>query len=318
MQVLLHLGLNKCASTFVQQALDQSRQDLLEEGVWYPGQTGESADYGLSNHYGFGPDHPDLTPTSLTTLLTEATDQGCNTLIVSSEYLSLYNPAAVKRITSDLARVGVGVKAVIISRDIFSWVRSLFNQYVKSVEGGPPLGNLDAFIAQVLKNRSVDVARRVSQWAEALPPNALEHYRLPENGRPDDVLIPFETFTGCKLVRPDKPANPSIDADRLYEISKLRCDPASHDREQEITRLLGGGATSACAPQGYLDISYDNRARLMREVCKPYYELPVLPLPRSDPVQEASSSPGVGSDWAAASRACQTSSVRRAVSSGIR
>ena len=93
MQVLLHLGLNKCASTYIQNALDAARPALLDAGVWYPAQPGPPCQYGLSRAYGFGPDESDIPKAFVADLVAEAALRGCGRLILSSEYLSLHRPA---------------------------------------------------------------------------------------------------------------------------------------------------------------------------------------------------------------------------------
>ena len=58
MHVLVHLGLNKCGSTYLQHALHAARPRLIEAGTFYPEQSGPPCQYGLSRYYGFGPDAP--------------------------------------------------------------------------------------------------------------------------------------------------------------------------------------------------------------------------------------------------------------------
>ncbi len=97
MQILVHLGLNKCASTYLQQALAAAQSGLRRQGVFYAVEGGRPAQYGLSRHYGFGPDVDGVTRRSLRWLMAEASKRHCTRLIVSSEYLSLCRPAAIWR-----------------------------------------------------------------------------------------------------------------------------------------------------------------------------------------------------------------------------
>ena len=95
MQILVHLGLNKCASTYIQRALAAAQAGLRRHGVFYPVEGGRTAQYGLSRHYGFGPDIDGVTPRGLPWLMAEAEKRHCTRMILSSEYLSLRRPAAI-------------------------------------------------------------------------------------------------------------------------------------------------------------------------------------------------------------------------------
>jgi hypothetical protein len=134
MQILVHLGLNKCASTYIQQALAATQAGLRQQGVFYAVEGGRTAQYGLSRHYGFGPDVDGVTPRNLAWLMAEASRRHCTRLIVSSEYLSLCRPAAIAAFTADLDALGAEARFLIFSRETGPWLRSLFNQYVKTVD----------------------------------------------------------------------------------------------------------------------------------------------------------------------------------------
>ncbi|MEM7212041.1 MAG: hypothetical protein AAF479_09120 [Pseudomonadota bacterium] len=280
MQVLVHLGLNKCASTFIQNALDQSRPILKSAGTWYPDQTGPPCQYGVSKHYGFGPNEPSIVPRSVAALIDEADRNRCDRLILSSEYLSLCRPNAARAFCEDLAKYSRQTRFVIFSREIFGWVRSLFNQYIKAVEGPGQLDDLNAFIDQVLSNRAAHVAERMAMWQGLAPEGSVRHYRLaPEQDR-TDVLSIFETFAGLSIeMEAPEIANGSIDAAALHRIGRLRRKLPTPDRDAEIERLSCGGASPYPEPAGFLDISADRRARIIREIVAPYAALPSLTLP---------------------------------------
>lgn len=108
MDILIHLGLNKCASTYIQQALAAAQAVLRQQGVFYAVEGGRPAQYGLSRHYGFGPDVDGVTPRSLGWLTAEASRRHCTRLIISSEYLSLCRPAAIAAFVADLQPVTPG------------------------------------------------------------------------------------------------------------------------------------------------------------------------------------------------------------------
>ena len=295
MQVLVHLGLNKCASTFIQRSLDRARPTLKAAGTWYPRQDGPPCQYGLSKHYGFGPDSGEIEPQCAGGLIGQAARQRCDRLILSSEYLSLNRPEAAERLWRELTAEADEVELVIFSREVFGWVRSLFNQYVKTVEGLGQLDDLNAFVDQVLRNRSIDLSARIGMWASLVPDGVLKHYRLEVGRNWQAALGVFEDFAGLAIeLDPGTERNRSIDEAALYRIGQLRRKLPSPERDREIGRLIGGGASPYPAPDGFLDISPDRRARIIREIVAPYALLPYLDLPeaRSGTARQRLTEPG--------------------------
>lgn len=273
MQMLIHLGLNKCASSFVQQSLHGARHDLARLGVWYPRQDGPPCQYGLSRDLGFGPDDASVTPVRLERIVAQAHAMGCARVIISSEYLSLYNPAATRRLCDQIDMLGVDAEFCLFSRDVTAWIRSLFNQYVRTVDGAGRLPDLNAFVDQVLRNRAVDIARRYHQWADCAGDARVRHYRLSE-GEQDQVLTPFSEFAGWRINPAVRSANKSVSRDRLFEIGELRGEPPCRARTQKISALIAGAPANLIAPPGYLTISPDRMARLEHEIIAPYRALP--------------------------------------------
>lgn len=283
MQVLVHLGLNKCASTFIQNTLDHARPTLKAAGTWYPRQDDHPGHYGLSKHYGFGPDDNTIEPKHIGDLIEQARKRRCSRLILSSEYLSLYRPKAAERLWKDLTEQAEGVDLVIFSREIFGWIRSLFNQYIKSVEGPGQLDDLNAFVDQVLRNRAIDLAARISMWRSLVPDGTLKHYRLESGQNWHTTLGVFEAFAGLAIeLDPMGSRNPSIDPAALYRIGQLRRKLPSQERDIEIRRLIAGGASPYPAPNGFLDISADRRARIIREIVARYALIPYSTPPGSE------------------------------------
>ena len=280
MQVLVHLGLNKCASTFIQHALDRARPVLKIAGTWYPEQDGPPCQYGISKHYGFGPDEASIHAQSFATLVDQAATQRCDRMIVSSEYLSLCRPEAAAALWNDLKSETDSVQLVVFSREVFGWIHSLFNQYVRAVEGPGQLDNLNAFVDQILRNRAADIAARIGMWQALVPQGHLQHYRLPENQDVHAALSIFEDFAGLTVeLEAPEPQNRSIDVAALHRIGQLRRELPTPERDAEIERLSTGGASPYPPPPDFLDISPDRRARIIREIVAPYAALPSISLP---------------------------------------
>ena len=275
MHVLVHLGLNKCGSTFLQHALDAARLRLCAAGIWYPSQAGPPCQYGLSRYYGFGPDAPGIAQQTVATLVASARAASCGRLILSSEYLSLYRPAAAERLVADLTRAGCRAEFLFFSRPIVDWVRSLFNQYVRTVEGGRYLPGIDAFVDQVLENRAIDVARRYHQWDRLAAPGALRHLRISPGEDAMALLTPVSVFCSLDIAPPpDLPRNASVCTDSLFRIGQLRQEAPNRARNLELEALLNGGPPPGRAPADYLRISPAQHDRLVREIVEPYERLP--------------------------------------------
>lgn len=280
MRVLVHLGLNKCASTYVQHALAEARSDLAEAGCWYPISDGPPCQYGVSRNYGFGPDEDHIVPQSVQRLADEADRHGCTRMILSSEYFSLYRPAAAEKLLTAIERSGCKAEFVLFSRDVPGWIVSLFNQYVRTVEGGRYLPNIDAFVEQILRNRAVDVAARFKLW-RGLSGKALKHYPIDAAHAGATVLAPFSRFARTPISAPaDCADNASLGMDALYRIGQLRAAARTSDEDQELQNLLEGAPSQVVAPKGYMTISPDLMARLQEEVIAPYQALPVDALPQ--------------------------------------
>jgi hypothetical protein len=279
MDILVHLGLNKCASTYIQQALAAAQAGLRQQGVFYAVEGGRPAQYGLSRHYGFGPDVDGVTPRSLIWLMAEASKRHCTRLIVSSEYLSLCRPAAIAAFTADLKAQGANARFLIYSREVTPWLRSLFNQYVKTADSGPHFRSIDGFVDHVLANGAIDIARRYNAWAEAVGAERLAHHHIAAGQAPGDVLTPFADFAGMPIAPAAQGGNHSMSTGALYLIGLIRQAIPSAGRD----RLLARVATSDCAwvpvPEDYLEIGADRMARLEDQIATPLAALPRTSFP---------------------------------------
>ena len=277
MDVLVHIGLNKCGSTYIQACLDGRREELRRAGVHYPKEQGRTGHYGLSRSLGFGPDVADVIPSSVDDMMADARALKCDRLILSSEYLSLFCPAGVARLVTAIAGAGARIRVVMFSRDPIEWIKSQFNQYVRTVEGAPYLTDINAYIDQVMAAGALRIADRVLQWRNLVPEDGFRHYRQTPG---TDILAVFEDFSGAGLPALERtPANASLSINVLHRIGVLRQRSPRPERDAEITGLIAGEILPPPAPEGYLDISPVNMLRLRREVIEPFERLSVDPLP---------------------------------------
>jgi len=274
MQILVHIGLNKCASTAIQRALAAAQAGLHRAGVFYPVEGGRPAQYGLSRHYGFGPDVDGVTPRRLGWLTAEAKKRHCSRMILSSEYLSLRRPAAIAAFAADLEALGADARFVIFSRELVPWLHSLFNQYVKTVDSGPHFPTIDAFIDHVLANGAIDIARRYQAWADVVGVHRLAHHHIAPGQPPADVLAPFEEFAGLRIAAARQGANRSQSPGALYLTGLIRQARPTPGRDRLLARIAASDCTWVPVPAEYLEIGPGHMARLDEEIATPFAALP--------------------------------------------
>ena len=274
MQILVHLGLNKCASSYIQRALAGSQAGLCRAGVFYPVEGGRPAQYGLSRHYGFGPDVGGVTRRSLAWLTAEASRRHCTRMILSSEYLSLDRPAAIAAFAADLAALGADARFVLFSRELVPWLHSLFNQYVKTVDSGPHFPTIDAFIDHVLANGAIDIAGRYRAWADVVGARRLAHHPIAPGQPPEDVLVPFAEFAGLPIAPARQGANRSLPPGALYLTGLIRQARPTPGRDRLLARIAADDCAWVPVPAEYLEIGPDRLARLDDQVAAPFAALP--------------------------------------------
>ncbi|MHA1529659.1 MAG: hypothetical protein ACTSVG_11590 [Alphaproteobacteria bacterium] len=281
MQILVHLGLNKCASTTIQRALAAAQAGLRRAGVFYPVEGGRPAQYGLSRHYGFGPDVDGVTRRNLAWLMAQASRRHCTRMILSSEYLSLHRPAAIAAFAADLEALGADARFLIFSREPVPWLRSLFNQYVKTVDGGPHFHSIEAFADHVLANGAIDIARRYQAWADAVGTRRLAHHHIAPGQPPEDVLTPFSEFAGLPIAPAKQGANRSLTPGALYLTGLVRHASPTPDRDRLLARIAASKCAWVPVPAGYLELGPEHMARLDNEIAAPFAALPRANLPVS-------------------------------------
>ncbi|MEE8453206.1 MAG: hypothetical protein V3R90_00330, partial [Limibaculum sp.] len=265
----------------IQRALAAAHAGLRRHGVFYPVEGGRPAQYGLSRHYGFGPDIDGVTPRSLPWLMAEAEKRHCTRMILSSEYLSLRRPAAIAAFAADLEALGADASFLIFSRELVPWLRSLFNQYVKTVDSSPHFRSIDAFVDHVLANGAIDIARRYQAWANAVGAARLAHHHIAPGQPPEDVLTPFSEFAGLPIAAAQPGANRSLSPGALYLTGLIRQALPTPGRDHLLAHIAASDCAWVPVPAGYLEIGPEHMARLDDEIATPFAALPRSGLPVS-------------------------------------
>jgi hypothetical protein len=222
-----------------------------------------------------------VTPRSLPWLMAEAEKRHCTRMILSSEYLSLRRPAAIAAFAADLEALGADASFLIFSRELVPWLRSLFNQYVKTVDSGPHFRSIDTFVDHVLANGAIDIARRYQAWADAVGAPRLAHHHIAPGQPPEDVLTPFSEFAGLPIAAAQPGANRSLSPGALYLTGLIRQALPTPGRDYLLAHITASDCAWVPVPAGYLEIGPEHMARLDDEIAAPFAALPRSGLPVS-------------------------------------
>ena len=124
MRLIVHCGLHKTASTYLQHLLHDHREPLAKRGVFYQ----HAPEFAAHHRVGWALLRGD--PTLLDAMLEEAAAERCHTIILSSEDLesALFAPGIATLIDASAARAGAEVEWHIVLRDPGAYFASLFAQ----------------------------------------------------------------------------------------------------------------------------------------------------------------------------------------------
>lgn len=196
-RVLLHVGLMKSGTTFIQGRLHANRELLAEQGVLFPGPTWARHARAVS----------DLTESQHAqegawASLAEELRAHAGTAIVSMEYLGPISAERIRQVRDDLA--GSPVEAVVTVRDLgrsvpAMWQETLKNrkswgwsEYLTALEDGGDAGR------RFWRQQAAD--RVVARWAEVLGPENVSVVTVPPPGAPGELL--WERFCDVAGIAP--------------------------------------------------------------------------------------------------------------------
>lgn len=184
-RVVIHIGLMKSGTTFLQGRLHANREQLAEQGVLFPGPNWRRHVNAVSDFM----EAKDRQPGSWESLREEVNDYP-GTAVISMEYLAMLGPRKIPRLASSFEtpdlRVVVGVRdlgrsvpamwqEVVKNRQTWTWA-----EYVDSIrtdgEGGKRFW------------RQQHSGRIVTRWANNLTPGQVYVVTLPPPGAPGETL----------------------------------------------------------------------------------------------------------------------------------
>ena len=182
MAIFIHIGINKTGTSSLQKFCYENRALLAAHGLVYP-EAGIhcSAHYGLSKMLiGMPPDESVAPPEDFEQIISTAVGRGQDVL-VSSEYLFTAADDDVSQIYRYFSRFDVSKNIIVYLRRHDLWIKSLFNQKIKTSYGLCHSDIRDYVISLLGANEfDIQYSRMLDRWAG--------HF-----GTENVIVKPFET-----------------------------------------------------------------------------------------------------------------------------
>lgn len=213
-RLIIHAGIHKTGTTTLQKALHDNRMLLRAQGILYP-QTGMLDAPNTWGHHdlAYALRHADRGRALWTALRAEADAAGLDTVVVSSEELSLlpFPPlpgVAPYKIIAECFD-GWDITLLCYLRPQADVVSSLYNHHVKSVGEA---GDILSFLPRV--STRLEYANYLNVAAVALGPDALRIRRYGHAWMRGDIIDDVAAEIGLTLedrfIRPTVPLNPGL------------------------------------------------------------------------------------------------------------
>jgi hypothetical protein len=259
LDLYLHIGMNKVASTAIQEGLAQNRDILLDRyGILVPETGLGRQDRGGKSHYffsealGFTNDPAFLPPdeTRIAALreafLAEVAQVRPRSVVVSSEFFVLRRDVGRVRKFFD----GFDVKIVLYLRRHDAWLPSLYAQAIRS--SAPPRWDrsLESFLdfQEGRRSQHLSYLDLADAWTAAFGEDSLVLRPYEEGGEAPVVILDFLSLVGVQDQRgiaiPQRRHNRAPSAETLSLIDLLqRLDIADEARNAAVSALLEADVT---------------------------------------------------------------------------
>jgi hypothetical protein len=187
--LVLHIGIHKTATTFVQNVLSARRYDLLREGVLYPTagtaegidtKTREGAQSGHILFTRFEPRRPRL----VSELMTELPDTASTVLLSSEDFSLPRRKTTPAQYLNGFSEFGT-VKVVLVLRRQDEWIESWYKQIVDQY-GNFETRSFEEFL-RLEGPTLLDFYRRFSPWRDLVGPE--NFHLLSYDDLPDGASI---------------------------------------------------------------------------------------------------------------------------------
>jgi len=271
--LVLHIGLHKTASSYVQNVLSARRYDLMREGVLYPN-TGAVDSVAVSTRDGAQSGHalftrPGERKQLVADLLKELPD-AASTVLLSSEDFSLRRAVAEEQ----LARFGAfgTVKVVLVLRRQDAWIESWYKQIVDQY-GNFETRSFDEYLRQEGPSL-LDFHARFSPWRELVGPENFHVMSYDDMAGGDAICRRLLEIAGVDSSMLDDTATlsvPRYDSVRGVDTLGLRILNSYRLANRDV-RVAAAKSIYAVAPEGDLELLTPEIRAGIQEFCAPINE----------------------------------------------
>lgn len=197
-RVIVHIGLMKSGTTFVQGRLGANRKRLAEQGVLFPGPTWRRHVNAVQDLMG----HPGATAGSWDSMTSEVNAYP-GTAVISMEFLAMAGARGIKVIRRSFG--DAEVRVVLGARDLGRTVPAMWQEAVKNRSALSFAEYVEGIRTEADNGRRFwrqqHVARIADRWAEHLRPDRVYVVTLPPPGAPGDLL--WNRFSEAAGIRPE-------------------------------------------------------------------------------------------------------------------
>jgi hypothetical protein len=276
MTLVVHIGLHKTGTTYIQNELLTRRHELLQQGVLYP-LAGMPTDVLVSTRDGAQSGHAALTRTGkghrqlVSQMIAEA-PQSVSTVLLSSENFTLWHrdvtPEQQIRKFNDFGTV----KVVLVLRRQDRWLESYYKQIVDG-HADMETRSFPAFLEEE-GPRLIDFHARFSPWRELVGPDNFTVLSYDDEPDATSICRKLLEVAGVQDGVADRVGtldSPRYDSIRPIDTIGLRILNA-HRLSSRRDRVEAARAIFAAAPDGDLTLLSDSIRHAIRDVCDPINE----------------------------------------------
>ncbi|MCL8024947.1 hypothetical protein [Nocardioides bruguierae] len=234
-RVVLHVGLMKSGTTYLQSLMEANHQRLLDQGVLFPTpwavQTRGVSEFLELPLQRF--------PGAWEKLRSRILEHEGDTVVISMEYLGPAKVEVIRRLREELP--GCDVHAVITVRDLGRGIPAMWQETIKNRRSWGWSEYLEGIAAKGAKQppagaqfwRQQGFGRAVTRWAEALGKENVTVVTIPQPGAPQTVL--WDRFREVAGITEDEFAPPSRSNTSLGLHSTLLMR-LLNERTEDLTR----------------------------------------------------------------------------------
>lgn len=255
--LILHVGLHKTASSYVQNLLSAHRYDLLAEGVLYP-TTGTADGVGARTREGAQSGHilftrPGDRNDLVSTLLAELPDTVSTVLLSAEDFTLPRRRPTPEQYLSAFSAFGT-VKVILVLRRQDAWVESFYKQNVDQYNKSETR-SFDEFVRQVGPTL-LDFHTRFAPWRDLVGPenfHVLSYDDLPDGAAMYRRFLEIAGVGGALLDQAASIPVPRYESVRAIDTLGLRI-LNSYRLEDRETRVRIAKSIYAAAPEGEIEL----------------------------------------------------------------